>query len=94
MRSFLFYNLARLALLVGCVLVIWMIWGRSLGGAIAGIVISALLSLVLLAPLRNRSAEELLGGMERRREEKKAQRAAAQKKRRDEAEEDRSIDDA
>lgn len=91
MRSFLLYNLARLGLLVGCVLVIWSIWGRSLGGAVAGILISALLSFVVLAPLRNRSAEELIGGMERRREEKKK---VAKKPRRDEADEDRTIEDA
>lgn len=91
MRSFLLYNVARLGMLVACVLVIWTIWGRSLWGAIAGIVISALLSFIVLAPLRNKSAEELIGGMERRREAKKA---APQKKRHDESAEDRSIDDA
>lgn len=90
MRSFLLYNLARLGLLVGCVLVIWTIWGRSLWGALAGIVISALLSFVVLAPLRNRSAEELIDSAQARREKKQA----AQKKRRDESAEDRSIDDA
>lgn len=90
MRSFLLYNLARLGMLVGCVLVIWTIWGRSLWGAIAGIVISALLSFTLLAPLRNKSAEELIDGMERRRAEK----AATKKKRRDDEDEDRTIDDA
>ncbi|MGO1452772.1 MAG: DUF4229 domain-containing protein [Brevibacterium yomogidense] len=88
MRSFLVYNLARLAMLVGCVLVVWTIWGRTLVGTVVGIVISALLSFLVLAPLRNRSAEELVDGMQRRREEK------AQKKGRDETDEDRSIDDA
>ncbi|MGO1438836.1 MAG: DUF4229 domain-containing protein [Brevibacterium yomogidense] len=88
MRSFLVYNLARLAMLVGCVLVVWTIWGRTLVGTVVGIVISALLSFLVLAPLRNRSAEELIDGMQRRREEK------AQKKGRDETDEDRSIDDA
>ncbi len=88
MRSFLVYNLARLAMLVGCVLVIWTIWGRTLVGTIAGILISALLSFVVLAPLRNKSAEELIDGMQRRREEK------AQKKGRDESDEDRTIDEA
>lgn len=90
MRSFLLYNVARLGMLVACVLVIWTIWGRSLWGALAGIIISALLSFVLLAPLRNKSAEELIDGVERRREAKKA----AKKQRRDETDEDRSIDDA
>ena len=90
MRSFLLYNVARLGLLIGCVLLIWMIWGRSLWGAVAGIVISALLSFIVLAPLREKSAEELMGGMERRRRQKRA----AQKPRRDEADEDRMIDDA
>lgn len=88
MRSFLMYNLARLAMLVGCVLVIWAIWGRTLVGTVAGILISALLSFTLLAPLRNKSAEELIDGMQRRREKK------AQTKGRDETDEDRSIDDA
>lgn len=88
MRSFLMYNLARLAMLVGCVLVVWTIWGRTLVGTIAGIVISALLSFILLAPLRNQSAEQFIDGMQRRREEK------ARTKGRDEADEDRSIDDA
>ena len=90
MRSFLMYNLARLAMLVGCVLVVWAIWGRTLVGTIAGIVISALLSFILLAPLRNRSAEQIIDGWQRRREEK----ARTKTKGRDEVDEDRSIDDA
>ena len=90
MRSFLLYNLARLGLLVACVLIIWTIWGRSLWGAIAGIIISALLSFVVLAPLREKSANELLESAQKRREAK--ERAA--RKRPDESAEDRSIDDA
>lgn len=91
MRSFLVYNLARLALLIACVLVIWAIWKPSLIGTVAGVVISSLLSFVVLAPLRNESAQDLLARAQRRREEK-AQRVV--KPRRDDAEEDRSIDDA
>ena len=68
MRSFLIYNLARLGLLVGCILIIWTIWGRSLWGAVAGIIISALLSFVVLAPLREKSANELIDSAQKRRE--------------------------
>ncbi|GAA2100012.1 MULTISPECIES: DUF4229 domain-containing protein [Brevibacterium] len=89
MRSFLTYNLARLALLIGCVLVIWWIWEPSFVGTLAGIVISSLLSFVVLAPLRNESAQELMERMRKRREEKAAKPA---KPRRDDAAEDRDID--
>lgn len=91
MRSFLMYNLARLALLVACVAVIWLIWEPSLWGAVAGIVISSLLSFVVLAPLRNQSAQELMDGAQRRKQRKQQKPARPG---RDESAEDRRIDES
>ena len=88
MRSFLLYNLARLGILVGCILIIWTIWGRSLWGAVAGIIISALLSFVVLAPLREKSANELIDSAQQRREKRE------RKRRDEESAEDSAIDDA
>ncbi|WP_019159454.1 DUF4229 domain-containing protein [Brevibacterium senegalense] len=88
MRSFLLYNLARLGILVGCILIIWTIWGRSLWGAVAGIIISALLSFVVLAPLREKSANELIDSAQQRREKRE------RKRRDEESAEDSTIDDA
>ena len=74
MRSFLLYNLARLGILVGCILIIWTIWGRSLWGAVAGIIISALVSFIVLAPLREKSANELIDSAQERREKRERKR--------------------
>ncbi|HJG79618.1 MAG TPA: DUF4229 domain-containing protein [Brevibacterium senegalense] len=88
MRSFLLYNLARLGILVGCILIIWTIWGRSLWGAVAGIIISALVSFIVLAPLREKSANELIDSAQERREKRE------RKRRDEESAEDSAIDDA
>lgn len=88
MRSFLLYNLARLGILVGCILIIWTIWGRSLWGAVAGIIISALVSFIVLAPLREKSANELIDSAQERREKRERKRRA------EESAEDSAIDDA
>lgn len=88
MRSFLLYNLARLGILVGCILIIWTIWGRSLWGAVAGIIISALVSFIVLAPLREKSANELIDSAQQRREKRERKRRA------EESAEDSAIDDA
>lgn len=88
MRSFLLYNLARLGILVGCILIIWTIWGRSLWGAVAGIIISALVSFIVLAPLREKSANELIDSAQQRREKRE------RKRRDEESAEDSAIDDA
>ena len=87
-RSFLLYNLARLGILVGCILIIWTIWGRSLWGAVAGIIISALVSFIVLAPLREKSANELIDSAQERREKRE------RKRRDEESAEDSAIDDA
>ena len=88
MRSFLLYNLARLGILVGCILIIWTIWGRSLWGAVAGIIISALVSFIVLAPLREKSANELIDSAQERREKRE------RKRRDEESADDSAIDDA
>ena len=88
MRSFLLYNLARLGILVDCILIIWTIWGRSLWGAVAGIIISALVSFIVLAPLREKSANELIDSAQERREKRE------RKRRDEESAEDSAIDDA
>jgi mannitol-specific phosphotransferase system IIBC component len=55
---------------------------------VAGIIISALLSFVVLAPLREKSANELIDSAQQRREKRE------RKRRDEESAEDSTIDDA
>ena len=74
MRSFIYYSLLRLALLIGCVAVFWLLFGRSIIGAIAGVVISALLSYLILGKWRRNSGEAVERWLHNRAERKAATR--------------------
>lgn len=76
MRQFLFYNLARLGILIVVAAIIIGIFKWSLIAAVASIVISALLSYLLLGRLREGMNETVADKVEQRRERKAAQQAA------------------
>ncbi|QIN30258.1 DUF4229 domain-containing protein [Brevibacterium luteolum] len=92
MRDYLMYLLARLAVLMGTIVVVWWIAGPGLISTIAAIIISALISYLALRPLRDSATGSLIAWQERRRARSGKVKARTVKKGSDEDLEDKELD--
>lgn len=92
MRDYLMYLLARLAVLMGTIVVVWWIAGAGLISTIAAIIISALISYLTLRPLRDSATGSLIAWQERRRARSGKVKQRTVKKGSDEDLEDQELD--